>query len=125
MTENEIAKIIVDCAYKVHYKLGPGLLESVYRECLLFEMKKAGLKALKEVPISVVYDEIKMDCGFRADIIAEEKVVVEVKAVEALNSVFLAQTLTYLRLTNCKLGLLINFHVIKIKDGIKRVVNGL
>lgn len=125
MTENEIAKISVDCAYKVHSKLGPGLLESVYRECLLYELKKAGLYAEKEVPLSVVYEEVRMDCGYRADIIVDHKVIIEIKAVEAMNDIFLAQTLTYLRVTNLKLGLLINFNVVKIKDGIRRVVNGL
>jgi GxxExxY protein len=125
MTENEIGKIIVDCSYKVHTRLGPGLLESAYQECLVFELKKEGLAVQKETGLPLIYDEIKLDCGYRIDILVESKVIVEVKAVEAMNEVYLAQILTYLKLSGCRLGFLINFNVSLIKNGIRRVVNNL
>jgi len=124
MTENEISQIVIDCALKVHKALGPGLLESAYEECLFFELKKYGLLVEKQKGLPLVYEGIKLDVGYRIDIIVENKFIIEVKSVEALNEVHLAQVLTYLKLSNCKLGLLINFNVKLIKNGIKRVING-
>jgi len=125
MTENEISKIVFDCALKVHKNLGPGLLESAYEECMFYELMKTGLIVEKQKPIPLIYEDVKLDIGYRLDIIIENKVIIELKAVEALNDVHLAQVLTYLKLTDCKLGMLINFNVVLIKNGIKRVVNNL
>jgi GxxExxY protein len=125
MTENELSAIIVDTAFKVHTKLGPGLLESVYEEILDHELKKRGLKVERQKAIPVVWDDIKMDLGFRADLIIENKVIVEIKSVEKIALVHPKQLLTYLKLTKIKLGLLINFNESYIKSGIKRVVNNL
>ena len=123
LRENEITEIILTCSFKVHTALGPGLLESVYTECLFFELSKTGLKVEKQKILPVIYDSIKLESGFRLDLIVENKVIVELKTVEALNEVHFAQTLTYLRLCNCKVGLLINFNVKSLKDGIRRIVN--
>jgi GxxExxY protein len=125
MTENEIATILVDSAYRVHVALGPGLLESVYEVALSHEIEKRGLKAERQVAVPLEYDGIRFDEGFRADIFVEEEVIVELKAVEKVLPVHKKQVLTYLRLTNSRLGLLINFGAPLIKDGITRVVNGL
>ena len=125
MTENEISKIIFDCALKVHKSLGPGLLESAYEECLFYELKKTGLKVEKQKALPLIYEEVKLEIGYRVDIIIENKVIIEIKSVEALNDVHLAQVLTYLKLSDCKLGMLINFNVTLIKNGIKRIVNDL
>ncbi len=125
MTENEISKIIFDCALEVHKSLGPGLLESSYEECLFYELIQSGLKVKKQKGLPLVYKNVKLDVGYRVDLLVENKVMVEIKSVEALNDIHLAQTLTYLKLSNCKLGLLINFNVNLIKNGIKRVVNNL
>ncbi len=125
MTENELSKIIVNCCYKIHTKLGPGLLESVYEEILSYELKKIGLRIKRQQGLPVVYDELKMDLGFRADIIVEDKVILELKSIEAIAPVHLKQLLTYLKITGIKLGLLINFNEALIKDGIRRVVNNL
>jgi GxxExxY protein len=125
MTENELAKIIVDTAYKIHVALGPGLLESVYLAVMIYELKKRGLKLESEKDIPVIYENIKLDIGFRADLIVEEKVIVELKSVENVLPVHQKQLLTYLRLTSLKLGLLINFNTPLIKNGIQRIVNGL
>ena len=125
MTENEVAKQIVDVAFKVHTTFGPGLLESVYETIMAYESQKRGLSINRQQGIPVVYEDIKMDLGFRADLIVENKVVVEIKSVEVIAPVHKKQLLTYLRLTDKKLGLLINFNVDLIKDGISRVVNGL
>lgn len=122
MTENEISKIILDCAFKVHTALGPGLLESAYRECLAYELNKSGLKIEKEKPMPLIYKEIQLDCGYRIDLLVENKVVIELKVVEAFNDVHIAQTLTYMRLSGCKLGLLLNFYTKSLKDGIKRLI---
>ncbi|MDX2173996.1 MAG: GxxExxY protein [Bacteroidota bacterium] len=124
LTENEIATIIVECSLKVHKALGPGLLESAYEECLFYELKKQNLKIEKQKGLPLIYNEVNLDVGYRLDILVENKVIIEIKAVEALNDVHLAQILTYLKLSNCKLGLLINFNVTLIKNGIKRVING-
>lgn len=123
--ENDISQIIIGCAIKVHTALGPGLLESAYEECLYYELVKAGLKVEKQKALPLIYKEIKLEVGYRLDLIIEDKVVVEVKACEGLNDVHLAQVLTYLKLSGVKLGLLINFNVSKLKNGIQRVVNNL
>jgi GxxExxY protein len=125
MTENELSKIVFDCALKVHQNLGPGLLESAYEECLFYELKKTGVEVQKQKALPLIYEEVKLDIGYRIDIIVENKLILEIKSVEALNDVHFAQLLTYLKLTNCKLGMLINFNVDLIKNGIKRVVNNL
>jgi GxxExxY protein len=125
MTENAIAKEIVDAAYRVHTTLGPGLLESVYDVVLAYELGRRGLRTIREQAIPVVYENIRIDAGFRADMIVEDKVIVEVKSVELLAPVHKKQLLTYLRLADKRLGLLINFQVALIKDGITRIVNGL
>ena len=125
MHENQISKIIVDSAYKIHVDLGPGLLESVYEAILAYELEKRGCDVIKQRAIPVVYEDVRLDLGFRADLIVDRKVVVEVKSVEHIAPVHPKQLRTYLRLTDKKLGLLINFNVELIKEGITRVVNGL
>ncbi|MDX6497820.1 MAG: hypothetical protein QOG23_1080 [Blastocatellia bacterium] len=125
MTENEIATIIVDAAYKIHTRLGPGLLESVYEATLAYELAKRGLQLRRQQSMPVVYEAVRMDVGFRADLIVEGKVIVEIKSIDAIAPVHRKQLLTYLRLTDKRLGLLINFNVELIKDGITRVVNNL
>jgi GxxExxY protein len=125
MTENAIAKEIVDAAFRIHTTLGPGLLESVYDAVLAYELGQRGLRTERQQPIPVVYENIRIDAGFRADLIVEDKVIVEIKSVETLAPVHKKQLLTYLRLADKRLGLLINFHVALIKDGIIRIVNGL
>ena len=125
MTENELSNKIIGLAIKVHTALGPGLLESAYNECLCFKIGKSGLYVEKEKPMPLIFEEVKLECGYRIDLLVEKKLVIELKSVEALNDVHLAQTLTYMKLGSYKLGLLLNFNVFKLKDGIKRVVNGL
>lgn len=125
MTENELSSKIIGLAIEVHTILGPGLLESAYKECLYYKIGKSGLYVEKEKPMPLIFEEVKLECGYRIDLLAENKLVIEIKSVEALNDVHLAQTLTYMKLGNYKLGLLLNFNVVKLKDGIKRVVNGL
>jgi len=125
MYENELSRIVFDCAIKVHQTLGPGLLESAYEECLFYELKKSGLAIEKQKPLPLVYEEVKLDIGYRLDILVENKLILEIKSVDALNEIHFAQLLTYLKLTNCKLGLLINFNVALIKHGIRRIVNNL
>ena len=122
MTENEISKIVIGCAIEVHRELGAGLLESAYQECLLYELKKKGLKVKKEVLMPVVYKDVVLDHGYRIDLLVEDKVVIELKTVENLTDVHFAQVLTYLKLGNFHLGLLMNFHVAVLKDGIRRIV---
>jgi GxxExxY protein len=124
MTENEISKIVFECALKVHKNLGPGLLESAYEECLFYELKKSNLVVEKQKALPLIYEEVKLDVGYRIDLIVENKFIIEVKSVETLNEVHLAQVLTYLRLSDCKLGLLINFNVKLLKEGVRRVING-
>lgn len=125
MTENEISKHIIGTAIKVHKELGPVLLESAYKETLFYLLRKDGLFVEKEKPMPLVFEEIRLDCGYRIDLLVENKVVLEIKSVETLHDVHLAQTLTYLKLGNFKLGILINFNVALLKQGLKRVVNGL
>jgi len=125
MTENELSKIVFDAGLKVHINLGPGLLESAYEECLYYELGKYNLKIEKQKALPLVYEDVKLDVGYRIDLLVENKLVLEIKSVEALNDLHMAQILTYLKLSNCKLGLLINFNTVLFKNGIKRVVNGL
>jgi len=125
MTENEISEIIIGCAIEVHRLLGPGLLENAYLECLFYELQNKGLKVEKQKPLPLVYKEIKLEAGYRIDLLIEDKVIIELKSVEALNDVHTAQVLTYLKLSGCKLGLLMNFNVLRLVDGIKRLVNKL
>ena len=123
MTDYELTQKVIGCAMKVHSALGPGLLESAYQECLCFELLRAGLYVEKQKPMPLVYSEVKLDCGYRVDIMVERRLILEIKAVEALNDIHLAQVLTYLRLANCRLALLMNFNVLHLRDGIRRVVN--
>ena len=125
LTENEIAKIIVNVSYRIHNRLGPGLLESVYEAILCHELIKEGLNVERQKAIPVIWEDVYLDVGFRTDIIVEEKVIIELKSVEKIVPVHLKQLLTYTRVTNIKLGLLINFNEALIKNGIKRVANGL
>jgi GxxExxY protein len=125
MTENEIASVIVESAYKVHTTLGPGLLESVYETVLAYEIGKRGLQVERQKPLPVVYEKVRLEEGFRADLVVSDKVIVELKSVEEVAPVHKKQLLTYLKLGDKRLGLLVNFGTAKIKDGITRVVNGL
>ena len=124
MDENEISKIVFESALKIHKVLGPGLLESAYEECLFYELKKYDFKVEKQKQLPLIYEEVRLDVGYRIAIIIEDKFIVEIKSVESLTDVHLAQMLTYLRLSNCKLGLLINFNVSLLKNGVRRVING-
>ncbi len=125
MTENELAKIIVNIAFQIHSKIGPGLLESVYEEIMVHELVKLNLQTERQKQIPVYWDDLKMDVGFRADILVENKVIVELESIEAINPVHPKTLLTYLRMTNLKLGLLINFNEELIKNGMTRIVNNL
>ncbi len=122
MTEDEISRIVIGCAIEVHNNLGPGLLESAYQECLCYELKNKGLEIQKEKALPVIYKDIKLDQGYCIDILIENKVVIELKTVEYFTDVHSAQILTYLKLGEYKLGLLINFHVSLLKNGIKRFI---
>ena len=123
--ENELATIIVDCSFHIHVKLGPGLLESVYEEVLFYELTKQGLKVERQKSLPVIWDNLKLNLGFRTDLIVENKVIIEIKSVEEIHPVHPKQLLTYLKLTDLKLGLLINFNSPLIKTGITRIVNNL
>jgi len=125
MTENELATIVIGEAIDIHKKLGPGLLEKVYQECLYYRLVKKGLNVVKEKPIPVVFEDVRMDCGYRADLIVDGKLVVEAKAIESVAPIFVSRTLTYLKFCRCRLGLIINFDVVKLKEGIRRVVYNL
>ena len=118
----ELTGSILRCAYKLHSALGPGLLESAYEECLHYELYKIGLLVIKQKPMPLVYEEKKLDLGYRIDLIVESKVIIEIKSVDALNPVHMAQLMTYLKLSGCRIGFLINFNVESLKDGIKRVI---
>jgi GxxExxY protein len=124
MTENELAKIVFDSGLTVHKALGPGLLESAYEECLFYEIGKKGLLVEKQKALPLIYEDVKLEIGYRIDLLVENKLVIEVKSVEILNEVHLAQILTYLKLSGCKLGLLINFNSVLFKNGVRRVING-
>ena len=125
MTENEISRIVVDVSYKIHTKLGPGLLESVYEAILYYELTKRSLKVERQKPLPVIWEEVYLDIGFRTDLIVEDKVIIEIKSVEEISRVHPKQLLTYLKVTGMKLGLLINFNESLIKNGITRIVNNL
>ena len=125
MTENELSRVIIGAAIEVHKTLGPGLLESAYETCLERELVIRGLKVKRQVGLPLVYKDISCDIGYRVDLLVENKVIIEIKSVEALNDVHIAQVLTYLKLSQCKLGLLINFNVKRLKEGVKRLVNNL
>lgn len=123
MTENEITERIIGLAIEVHRSLGPGLLENAYQECLLYELAESGLVVEKQKPLPLVYKEVRLDAGYRLDLIVENKVIIEVKSIEAINDIHIAQLLTYLKVSGCKVGLLVNFNVLKLTDGLKRLVN--
>jgi GxxExxY protein len=125
MNENELANRVIGYAIEVHKSLGPGLLENIYKESLIYLIKKNGLTVEKEKSISVTFQEIKMENAYRIDVLVENKLLIELKSVESLNDIHLAQTLTYLKLGKYKLGLLINFNVPRLKEGIRRVANGI
>ncbi len=124
MLENEMANRVIGLAIEIHKTLGPGLLENVYKECLFYELNQSGMITIKEKPLPAIYKEVKMECGYRIDLLVMDKLVIETKCVDALNDIHFAQTLTYIKLGNYKLGLLINFNVVLLKDGIKRIING-
>ena len=124
MHENNISSIILGCAIEVHKQLGPGLLESAYEACLVYELKNKGLKVAQQQALPVVYKDIKLEAGYRIDILVEETVIIEIKSTDALADIHFAQVLTYLKLKELKLGLLINFNTVLLKDGVKRVMNG-
>jgi GxxExxY protein len=124
MTENDIAKHVFECALQIHRELGPGLLENAYLECLVYKLRKKGFAVEKQKALPLIFEEVKLEAGYRLDIHIENKLVVEVKAVDALHDIHLAQVLTYLKLTGNKLGLLINFNTVLLKDGFRRVING-
>jgi GxxExxY protein len=124
MHENEITGKIINAGIEVHKALGPGLLESAYKECLYYQLTKNGLFVEKEKVLPLVYEEVKLDCGYRLDLLIENKIVVEIKSIDAINEIHLAQVLTYLKIGNYKLGLLMNFNVVLLKNGIKRIING-
>jgi len=125
MTENEISERIIGCAIEVHKELGPGLLESSYEACLYYELTQFGLLVERQKALPLIYKKVELDCGYRIDLLVEEKVIVEVKAIKEFDDVHLAQILSYLKLSKCKLGLLMNFNVTLLKNGIKRIVNKL
>lgn len=125
MTENEISYKVIGAAIELHKNLGPGLLESVYENALAYDLREAGLEVKQQIPMPLIYKEVKMDNGYRLDLLIENKVIIEIKSVESFAPVHFSQTLTYLKLSNMKLGLLINFNTDKLKDGIHRIVNNL
>jgi len=122
MNREKVFKTVLDSSYKVHTALGPGLLESAYEECLYYELEQLGLNVRKQMPLPLVYKEVKLDTGYRVDLLVEDQVIVEIKSIDALADIHLAQILTYLRLSECRLGLLVNFNVKHLKEGIKRVI---
>ena len=123
MELEKIFKLILDCSFRVHTRLGPGLLESAYERCLEFELNKNGIHVERQKPQPLVYESIKLEAGYRVDLLVERIIIIEVKSVEALTDVHFAQILTYMKLSGCKLGLLANFNVLHFKDGIRRVIN--
>lgn len=122
MDSDNITERVIGCALKVHRELGPGLLESAYEECLFYELLKSGLYSVKQKPLPLIYHEVKLEVGYRVDILVENKIVLEVKSVDTLTDVHFAQVLTYLKLSGCKIGLLMNFNVTLFKNGLKRLV---
>ena len=124
MTEEAIIKIVLDEAFHVHKKIGPGMLESVYKTCLAYRLQKRGLLLETEKPVPVFFEEVKMDCGYRADILVEKRVIIETKSIEGIGPLQVAQVLTYLRFLGLRYGLILNFDILLLKDGIRRVLNG-
>lgn len=122
MDREKIFKKVLDCSFQVHSALGPGLLESAYVECLYFDLIQSGLSVEKQKPLPLIYKEVNLEAGYRIDLMVENEVIVEAKSIEALNDIHMAQILTYLKLSDCRLGLLVNFNVLHLKDGIKRVI---
>ena len=122
LLHQELTSSILRCAYKVHSALGPGLLESAYEECLYYELNKIGLYVIKQKPMPLIYEEKKLDLGYRIDLFVESSVIIEIKSVDTLNPVHFAQVMTYLKLSKCRIGFLINFNVQSLKDGIKRII---
>ena len=122
MDENDLSGAIIGCGMRVHTALGPGLLESAYEECLCYELRKR-FNVRKQVPLPLVYEKVELDCSYRLDLIVEDKVIIEVKSVESLEPIHSTELLTYLKLSNCKLGLLLNFNVVHLQEGIKRIAN--
>ena len=122
MDLEKLFKKVLDCSYRVHTALGPGLLESAYEECLFYEISKTGIYVEKQKPLPLIYEEVKLDNGYRVDILVDQKIIVEIKSVEGLADVHMAQVLTYMKLSNCRLGLLVNFNVKHLRDGIKRLI---
>lgn len=122
LLHQELTGLILKCAYKVHTALGPGLLESAYEECLFYELDKKGLDVIKQKPMPLVYEDKKLDLGYRIDLMVDNKIILEIKSVDALNPVHLAQLMTYLKLSGCRIGFLINFNVQSLKEGIKRII---
>ncbi len=122
MDRERVFKKVLDCSFQIHTELGPGLLESAYVECLYFDLKQTGFKVEKQKPLPLIYKEVKLEAGYRIDLLVERSVIVEVKSIESLCDIHMAQILTYLKLSNCRLGLLINFNVKHLKEGIKRVI---
>lgn len=124
MTEEEIIKVILDEAFLIHKSIGPGMLEKVYQTCLAYRLRKKGLFVEEEKPVPVVFEEVRMECGYRADLVVENKIIVDAKNVEAIADIHIAQLLTYLRFLNLRPGLILNFRTVLLKDGIRRVVRG-
>ena len=123
-SDDEITAIIIGCALKVHTALGPGLLESAYQQCLYHELLKSGLRVEKQVTLPLIFDGVKLECGYRMDLLVEGRIVIEIKSIDAFDRIHFAQLLTYLKLSDNRIGLLFNFNVVRLKEGIKRVVNG-
>jgi GxxExxY protein len=124
MNEYEISREVLGLSLQIHEKLGPGLLESAYKSCLYYEINSSGLSVEREKAMPLIYKDVKMDCGYRIDLLVEDKFVIEIKSVDSLNDIHFAQTLTYMKLGNYKLGFLMNFNVLRLKDGVKRIING-
>ena len=122
MNFEDVFRQVLDCSFKIHTSLGPGLLESVYVECLYYELIQSRLIVEKQKPLPLIYEKVKLEAGYRIDLLVDERIVVEVKAIDSLADIHLAQILTYMRLSECRLGLLVNFNVVHLKDGIKRVI---
>jgi len=122
MNIEDIFRKVLDCSFKIHTILGPGLLESVYVECLFYELNLAGLTVVKQKPLPLVYEKVNLEAGYRIDLLVDERIVIEVKSIDALADIHMAQILTYMRLSECRLGLLVNFNVVHLKDGIRRVI---
>lgn len=125
MNENQLSKLVFDAALKVHRKLGPGLLESSYEECLFYELKKTSVFVERQKTLPLIYDDVKLDAGYRIDLMIGGKLIIELKAVDCIKDIHIAQMMTYLKLSNCKLGMLMNFNVVLFKYGVKRIVNNL